>query len=134
MLDATDTERKHKPIAEQAVAESHTLLGQVYLELGDPAEAYRNYRAAEAIYDQLPQKDQLQARRNWLEVRDRIGACLYRLGQSAAAEKAFVTVLGEREALVEAYPQAASLKSDIAFSHLSLGDFYLFDAKDAGLR
>ena len=132
MLDATDAGRKHKPIAEQAVAESHTLLGRVHLELGDPAEAFRNYQAADAIYGRLPQKDQLQARRDRLEVRDRIGECLYRLAQSAAAEKAYLAVLREREALVKAYPQAGYLKRDVAFSHLSLGDFYLFDAKDAG--
>jgi len=56
MLNASvkQEEKNAVPVATLTIAESHDLLGRVYLELGDPAEAYKNFQKSDAIYSGLP--------------------------------------------------------------------------------
>jgi eukaryotic-like serine/threonine-protein kinase len=117
-----------------AVAKSHVLVGHACVALGEPADALTSFRAADAEYAafQKPPTEQVRIRREWLEARDWIGVCLHRVGRPAEAEEQLRTVLKEREALLAAHPQVADLKRDVAFSHLRLGDFYLFDRRNPG--
>jgi len=62
-----------KNIPTQAIATSHMLLGRVNLEIGEPAEALKNYAAARAAYQSLPKavQNDLGVRRVLVEIRDR---------------------------------------------------------------
>jgi tetratricopeptide (TPR) repeat protein len=121
-------------VARQAIAESHNLLGRASLELGEPARALESFRAADAGYGSLPQQVAagLQVRRDRSYVRDGIAESLYRVGETKRAEEQHLAVFKERETLAQAHPTIDVLKKDLAFSHLVLGDFYLFERRDAG--
>ena len=120
----------HAP-ARQAIAESYTLLGGVNLELGEPAIALENYHNAEKEYSELPSNltGRLDVRRDRIEIRERIGECHYKLGQSDQAEKELQDALKDRQALVKAYPRIGLFKRDVALTRLRIGDLYMFERK-----
>ena len=120
--------------AKQSVAESYVLLGRVHLELGEPETAMKNYQTAENEYSKLTNDitSGLAVQRERIEIRERIGNCLFKLGESAKAGAEYQAVLKDRKELAKQYPQFAVLNRDTALTRLTVGDFYMFDRKDSG--
>ena len=120
------------PSATESVAQSCDLLGRIYLELGDPAEALKNFRASQAEYAKLPKQSlsNLNTRRDLIEIQDRVAECLFKLGQTEKAEAEHKAAYADRERLAKVNPRIPQLTRDLAFSRMSAGDFYLFHGND----
>jgi serine/threonine-protein kinase len=115
--------------AKQSVAQSHgIILGQVALQLGDPASALANLRAAETIYAALPANANIRLEQ--AAIQKLFGDAELRLGYAAEAEKHYRASLQGREAVLAQNPASPTVIRDVALSRLALGDFALISAKD----
>ena len=121
--------------AKQDVATSFQLVARTDLLLGEPAKAAENWTAADKILDGLPDKVKdgertiyvragLPVRRERAEIRVRLGDTQFKQGKRDAADADYKAGLDQREGLLKitkAEPHAGFLRSDIAYSRLTLG-------------
>jgi eukaryotic-like serine/threonine-protein kinase len=114
-------------LAKRSVADSYALLGRTDLVLGEPGRALDNFRTAERKYADFSEQS-LNVRQSRAQVRDEIAQCLFKLGKTDEARTEHRAALQEREKLAKANKV---FQSDVAHSHMALGDFYLFDQKNA---
>ncbi len=103
------------PVAQRAVALSHTTLGVVQFAQGDLAGALESYKAALLIYDALAAAalDDNNAQRDVSVINDRIGDVLSGLGQVDAALLAYRASLQISERLYAADPTHTTFRRDV---------------------
>ena len=135
--------------ATQDVSTSYQLVAAADLLLGDPAEAARNLAEADKILGGLPDKIQvrgtdgkdrtvyvragLPVRRERAGLRVRIGDTQFKAGNLVQAAKEYQAGLDQRLELLKITPRepyAGYLRTDIAYSRLTNGDFLLTGRAD----
>lgn len=123
-------------LAQEVVADSLGYIAFADLRLGDPASALKNYQDANRTLNLVhPQRrNSLEVRRKRAYLQLRMADTIMRLGQPEEAIKHYSAALDEYRTLLKLTPKppelVIALRSDIALTRLSIGDFMLMSRLD----
>ena len=107
--------------AQQDVARANTRLGDLSQYGGNPAEALKRYRQAQAILEAIGSTDR-GAQRSLLIVSDRIGTEQLKLGDTSAALNSLQRSLQIAKELLAANPNEPRARQTVALAYQNLGD------------
>ena len=127
--DWADLSPAHVP-ARARLAESHEVLGNLYLLHGDSEAAKQSFLAAKDQYESVAADSRTSA-----ALQHRLGEAFYNTGDTSRALEHHGNALRDREDLLRQKTikpsDVDSLKYDVGLSRLALGDIYLKDKNES---